>query len=181
MEADPETRLAKAEAIARAHPESPEAAVFLAAVLRDDGRERDVRAQAIARAVALAPDDPDAITADAVEKARTGRVDAALEAAGRAVAVAPWSPVVFRVQANLLAAVGRCEEALDRTRRAQEVLPHRAPPELVDAVQHDLELIRGKCSRAQAAARSCYRSRGPGSLRARLRPRQVLRRARRFR
>ena len=61
--------------------------------------------------------------------------------------------VVLRVQANLVAAVGRCEEALETARRAWGVLPHRAPPELVDAVERDLDLIRGSCSHVQAPAR----------------------------
>ncbi|HEY3585896.1 MAG TPA: hypothetical protein VGK85_02035, partial [Myxococcaceae bacterium] len=152
LEPDPEARLAVAEATARAYPDSPEAAVFLAAILRDDGRDRPGRVETIARAVKLAPDDPDALSASAVEQARTGQARAALQTIGHAVSLAPWSPVVLRVQANLLAAVGRCDEALDTARRARGVLPHRAPPELVEAVQRDLELIRSKCSHAQGPA-----------------------------
>ena len=146
LETDPAARLALAEAIARAHPDSPEAAVFLAGVLRDDGRERPGRTEAIARAVALAPEDPDALTAQAVEQARAGNLTIALQTARRAVALAPWSPTVFRVMANLLAASGRCEEALEAAQRTLSVLPHRAPPELVAAVRRDRSLIGSSCS-----------------------------------
>ena len=153
LDPDLEARLATAEATARAYPDSPEAAVFLAATLREDLRDRPGRAEAIVRAVKLAPEDPDALSTSAVEQARTGQASAALQTISRAVALAPWSPVVLRVQANLLAAVGRCDEALDTARRARGVLPHRAPPELVEAVQRDLGLIREKCPHAQAPAR----------------------------
>ena len=146
LEMDPEARLALAEAIARAHPDSPDAAVFLAAALRDDGRERPGRAEAIARATALAPEDPDALTAQAVEQARAGNLTVALQTARRAMALAPWSPTVFRVMANLLAASGRCEEALEVAQRTLSVLPHRAPPELVAAAHRDQSLIGSSCS-----------------------------------
>ncbi|HVP61468.1 MAG TPA: hypothetical protein VMT11_12960 [Myxococcaceae bacterium] len=151
LEPDPDARLPLAEAVAREHPDSTDAAVFLAKALRDDGRERSGRSRAIARAVALAPDDPDALTAQAMEQARAGQVDAALRTARRAVAHAPWSPTAFRVEANLLAAIGRCEEALDAAQRALGVLPHRAPPELIAAVHRDQTLIGSSCSRDSAA------------------------------
>ena len=147
LETDPAARLALAEAIARAHPDSPDAAVFLAGALRDDGRERPGRTEAIARAVALAPDDPDALTAQAVEEARVGNLTMALQTARRAVALAPWSPTVFRVMANLLAASGRCEEALEAAQRTLSVLPHHAAPELVAAAHRDQSLIGSSCSR----------------------------------
>jgi tetratricopeptide (TPR) repeat protein len=150
LEPDPDARLALADATARAYPDSPEAAVFLAATLRDDPGERPGHAEATARALALAPDDPDALSAAAVEEARTGQVAAALQSIARAVNLAPWSPVVLRVQANLLAAAGRCDEALDSARRAENVLPHRAPAALVAAVHRDLDLIGRSCSRAPA-------------------------------
>jgi tetratricopeptide (TPR) repeat protein len=150
LEPEPGARLAAAEATARAYPDSPEAAVFLAATLRDDPGERPGRVEAVARALKLAPSDPDALSASAVEQARTGQAQAALQTIGSAVSRAPWSPVVLRVQANLLAAAGRCEDALEAARRARGVLPHQAPPELVEAVQRDLELIRGKCTHAEA-------------------------------
>lgn len=147
LEMDPEARLALAEAIARAHPDSPDAAVFLAGALRDDGRERPGRAEAIARAVALAPEDPDALSAQAAEQARAGNLTAALQTARGAAALAPWSPTVFRVMANLLAASGRCEEALEAAQRTLSVLPHRASPELVAAAHRDQSLIGSSCSR----------------------------------
>jgi tetratricopeptide (TPR) repeat protein len=150
LEPEPAARLALAEATARAYPGSPEAAVFLAATLRDDPAENPGRGEAIARALALAPEDPDALSAAAVEEARTGRVAGAIQAIARAVTLAPWSPALLRVQANLLAAAGRCDEALDSARRAQNVLPHRAPAELVAAVHRDLGLIARSCSRAPA-------------------------------
>ncbi len=153
LEADPEVRLARAEKISRAHPDSPEAAVFLAGALRDDGRDRPGRGAAIARAVALAPDDLDALTAQAVEQARGGDVGTGIDTARRAVARAPWSPTVFRVEANLLAAAARCDEALEAARRALAVLPHRAPPELVTAIHRDQALIGSSCGGARAPAR----------------------------
>ncbi len=60
---------------------------------------------------------------------------------------------MFRVEANLLAAVGRCEEALDAAQRALNVLPHRAPLELVAAVHRDQALIGSSCSRGTAPVR----------------------------
>ena len=74
LEPDPEIRLELAEAVARAFPDSREALVFLAVTFRDNLREHPERGEAIARAVALAPDDPDALSASAVEQARTDRV-----------------------------------------------------------------------------------------------------------
>jgi hypothetical protein len=117
LEPDPEVRLAAAEATARTYPDSPEAAVFLAATLRDDLGDHPGRVEAIARAVKLAPGDPDALSASAVEQARTSQAQAALQTIGSAVSLAPWSPVVLRVQANLLAAAGRCEGIPRESRR----------------------------------------------------------------
>lgn len=145
LETDPEARLERAEVIARGHPDSPEAAVFLARVLRDDGRDRPGRARAIARAVALAPEDPDALTAEAAQEARAGDVPGALRSARRAVTLAPWSPTAFRVLANLLAATARCEEALDAAQRGLDVLPHRASPAELEALLATRERIRTGC------------------------------------
>ena len=145
LETDPEARLERAEAIARGHPDSPEAAVFLTRVLRDDGRDRPGRARAIARAVVLAPEDPDALTAQAAQEARAGDVPGALRSARRAVTLAPWSPTAFRVLADLLAATARCEEALDAAQRGLDVLPHRAPPTELEVLLATRERIRTGC------------------------------------
>ena len=107
------------------YPRSPEAAVLLARIERDEGGPPEGREEAARHAVSLAPDEVDALTAFALEEARLGRYPPALESARRAVALAPWNPTVFTTLAGVLARVEQCPEALATFQRAIDVLPDR--------------------------------------------------------
>ncbi|HEY1906350.1 MAG TPA: hypothetical protein VGG91_09920, partial [Myxococcaceae bacterium] len=74
LETDPDRRLARAEALRKSYPRSPDAAVFLARVLREEGGPVEGRREAMLDAVVLAPDDVDALTAHALEEARVGEL-----------------------------------------------------------------------------------------------------------
>ncbi|MGZ3447619.1 MAG: hypothetical protein ACXU88_18195, partial [Myxococcaceae bacterium] len=66
LETDPDRRLHQAEVLRRDYPRSPEAAVFLARVLREQGGPIEGRRGAMLDAVLLAPDDEDALTGHAL-------------------------------------------------------------------------------------------------------------------
>lgn len=125
LQPDPNSRRAAAEALVARYPRSPEAAVLLARIERDEGGPPEGREEAARHAVSLAPDEVDALTAFALEEARLGRYPPALESARRAVALAPWNPTVFTTLAGVLARVEQCPEALATFQRAIDVLPDR--------------------------------------------------------
>ena len=150
LETDPDRRREQAEALRRTYPQSPEAAVLLARVLRDDGGPVEGRRKAMLDAVVLAPDDVDALTAHAIEEARAGEYVRAFQSLRRAEALAPWNPTVFFARATSLASLGQCDEASDAAQRALDVLPDAAP-----AV--DVQVLARERARVQASCRPTHR------------------------
>ena len=128
LETDPDRRRNQAEVLRRSIPENPEAAVFLARVLREQGGPIEGRRGAMLDAVLLAPDDMDALTGHALEEARAGDFTRAFASLRHAETVAPWSPTVHVARANILASMGECQEAVDSAQRALDVLPDDPPP-----------------------------------------------------
>ena len=106
LEVDPVARRARAEALVAAFPASPEAAVLLARILRDEGGPVEGREEAARHAISLAPDDVDALTAYALEQVRVGQYANSLESARKAVQLAPWNPTVFTTLAAILRPAG---------------------------------------------------------------------------
>ncbi len=150
FETDPDRRRAQAEALHRAYPRSPDAAVLLARVLRDEGGPVEGRRTAMLDAVALAPDDVDALTAHALEEARVGELARAFQSLRRAEALAPWNPGVFVARAAVLAPLGHCAEAVDAVQRALDVLPDAVSPVEVARLVGERARIRASCRSTQA-------------------------------
>ena len=148
LERDPEARLARAEALVQRFPASPEAKVFLARVLRDEGGPAEGRREAALAAVNAAPDDVGALTAHAIEEVRAGNAVGALRSVARAEALEPWNPAVFVARALVLGSIGLCEEAADAVQRALDVLPDNPPPGDVQALVRERERIARTCVRA---------------------------------
>ncbi|HVP61467.1 MAG TPA: hypothetical protein VMT11_12955 [Myxococcaceae bacterium] len=151
LESDPDRRRTRAEALRRAYPRNPDAAVLLARVLRDGGGPVDGRRTAMLDAVALAPDDVDALTAHALEEARAGELSRAFLSLRRAEELAPWNPRVFVTRAAVLAPLGHCADAVVAVQRALDVLPDVTSP-------GDVAALTGERARIQA---SCRPARGP--------------------
>jgi hypothetical protein len=145
LETDPERRLARAEALRKTYPRSPDAAVLLARVLREEGGPVEGRREAMLDAVVLAPDDVDALTAHALEEARIGELARAFQSLRRAEALAPWNPGVFVTRAAVLTPLGYCQEALDAVQRAIDVLPDEAPTAALAPLLKERARIRRTC------------------------------------
>jgi hypothetical protein len=145
LEVDPDRRLSRAEALRKAYPRSPDAAVLLARVLREDGGPVEGRREAMLDAVVLAPDDVDALTAHALEEARVGELARAFQSLRQAGALAPWNPGVFVTRAAVLTRLGDCQEALDAMQRAMDVLPDEAPGAALAPLLKERARIQGTC------------------------------------
>ena len=146
LEPDPVARRAAARALVTRYPRSPEAAVLLARIERDEGGPPEGREESARLAVSLAPDDVDALTAFALEEARLGRYTPALESARRAVALAPWNPTVFTTLADVLARVEHCPEALATFQRAIDVLPDRVSRDDLAALLRERSRMESSCT-----------------------------------
>ena len=146
LEPDPVARRAAAQGLVTRYPRSPEAAVLLARIERDEGGPPEGREEAVRLAVSLAPDDVDALTAFALEAARLGRYTPALETARRAVAFAPWNPTVFTTLAEVLARVEHCPEALATFQRAIDVLPDRVSRDDLAALLRERSRMESSCT-----------------------------------
>ncbi len=145
LETDPDRRRNQAEVLRREYPRSPEAAVFLARVLREQGGPIEGRRGAMLDAVLLAPDDMDALTGHALEEARAGDFTRAFASLRHAETVAPWSPTVHVARANILASMGECQEAVDSAQRALDVLSDAPPPEEVSALVRERARLQASC------------------------------------
>jgi Flp pilus assembly protein TadD len=102
-------------------------------------------------AVALAPDDVDALTAHALEEARVGELARAFQSLRRAEALAPWNPGVFASRAAVLAPLGYCQEAVDAMQRALDVMPDEASPTDLTPLVKERERIRSSCRPAHGS------------------------------
>ena len=139
-------RRARAEALVAAFPASPEAAVLLARILRDEGGPVEGREEAARHAISLAPDDVDALTAYALEQVRVGQYANSLESARKAVQLAPWNPTVFTTLAAILARLDRCPEALRTFQRGIDVLPDRANPKDLESLLRERRRLESSCT-----------------------------------
>jgi len=149
LERDPARRRARAEELIARFPGSPEALVFRARVLRDEGGQVEERRAAALAAIAAAPDSVDALTAHAFEELQVGNAESALVSVSRAAELEPWNSSVFVVRALVLGAIGRCDEAALEAQRAIDVLPD-------DPVYGDLKALieeRDRITRACMPAR----------------------------
>jgi len=149
LETHPDRRLEAAAGLRRAYPRSPDAAVLLARILRDDGGPVPGRREAMLDAVVLAPDDVDALTGHALEEARSGEYVRAFGALRRAEEIAPWNPTVFLTRAAILGPLGECEEAVDAVQRALDVLPDAADPTEVQSLVGERARVRRTCRPAR--------------------------------
>jgi len=157
LERDPSRRGVHADELVARFPQSPEALVFRAAVLRDEGGPPEERRAAALAAIASAPDSVDALTAHALEELRVSEPEHALVTISHAVDLEPWNSSVFVVRALILGAIGRCEEASIEAQRAIDVLPD-------DPVYGDLRALideRERIIKACASAASVNAHRAP--------------------
>jgi hypothetical protein len=148
LERDPARRRARAEELVARFPRSPEALVFRARVLRDDGGPAAERRAAALAAIAVEPDRVDALTALALEELRDGNAEGALVEVSRAAALEPWNSSVFVVRALVLGAIGRCDEAALEAQRAIDVLPDDPVYGDLKALIEDRDRITRECKPA---------------------------------
>jgi Flp pilus assembly protein TadD len=145
LERDPDLRRGRAEALVQRFPDSPEARVFLARVLRDDGGPVEGRREAALAAVTAAPDSVDALTAHAIEELRSGNASGAVLSLARAEQLEPWNPAVFVARAVVLGAIGQCDQAVDSVQRALDVLPDDPPLADVRTLIQERDRISRTC------------------------------------
>jgi tetratricopeptide (TPR) repeat protein len=145
LETDPDRRRTDAEELRRRYPRSPDAAVFLARVLREQGGPVEGRRGAMLDAVILAPDNVDALTGHALEEARAGELARAFDSLHRAEKLAPWNPTVHVARANILSSLGECDEAGDEVQRALDVLADTPPPGDVEVLVRERARLQASC------------------------------------
>jgi tetratricopeptide (TPR) repeat protein len=119
---DPQQRLALARALVQARPGSGPAWSLLGQALQDSNAPAAEQEQALQRALALDPDDVDALVAMAWLHTEKGQTEEGLARAGRAVQLAPGRASTLEAYAALLFQAGRCEESLAAQQRAIGVL-----------------------------------------------------------
>jgi hypothetical protein len=151
LERDPVRRLARADDLVARFPRSPEALVFRAAVLRDEGGPAEERRAAALAAIAVAPESVDALSAHAIEELRAGNPENALATISHAAELEPWNSSVFVFRALVRGAIGRCDEAALDAQRAIDVLPD-------DPVYGDLRALIEERDRI---IKACKPSKGP--------------------
>lgn len=145
LETDPDVRLERADALVRRFPGDPDALVFRARVLRDDGGSVEGRREAALAAVTAAPESVDALTAHAIEELRAGNASGAVRSLSRAEQLEPWNPAVFVARGVVLGAIGQCEQAVDSVQRALDVLPDDPPVADVRALVQERDRISRTC------------------------------------
>jgi hypothetical protein len=145
LETDRDVRRERAESLVQRFPASPEARVFLARVLRDDGGPPEGRREAALAALTAAPDSVDALTAHAIEEVRAGNAAGAFKSVTRAEQLEPWNPAVFVARAVVLGSIGQCDQAVDAVQRALDVLPDDPPPGDVRALVQERARIARSC------------------------------------
>jgi hypothetical protein len=147
LERDPVRRRARADELVARFPKSPDALVFRASVLRDEGGPAEERRAAALAAIAAAPDSVDALTAHAIEELRAGNAESGLVTISHAVELEPWNSSVFVFRALILGAVGRCDEAALDAQRAIDVLPDDPVYGDLRALIEERDRIMKECQR----------------------------------
>lgn len=141
---DPEQRLALARALVRAKPDSGPAWSLLGQALQDSNAPAAEQEQALRRALALDPDDVDALVAMAWLHTEQGQTEEGLAKAGRAVQLAPGRASTLEAYAALLFQAGRCEESLTAQQRAMGVLGGHVTESLRSVAQATQEAMQRK-------------------------------------
>ena len=100
---------------------------------------------ALAKAVALAPDEPVVLTLQAAFETEAGRAPAAVALAKRAVALAPGQALLLDVLAGAYAAAGECDAAMDAQQRAIDALPDSVDRETPVQFREHLSTIVNHC------------------------------------
>ncbi|MBF5044992.1 hypothetical protein FGE12_21500 [Aggregicoccus sp. 17bor-14] len=120
-------RLVAARQLAHDFPQSLAAWKFLDAELPHGDATREERGEALTRALALAPSDPEVLNAYAWHFAWGETAQRAYEAARQARLMMPYSANTLDTYALAAAAVGRCNEALSVQRVAVSLVDSAGP------------------------------------------------------
>jgi tetratricopeptide (TPR) repeat protein len=120
--ADPEKRLAMAQALVKARPDSGPAWSLLGESLQDTNAPVAAQEQALQRALKLDPEDVDALVAMAWLHTERGETAEGLAKAERAVQLAPGRASTLEAYAALLFQAGRCKESVIAQQRAISIL-----------------------------------------------------------
>jgi tetratricopeptide (TPR) repeat protein len=129
-DAPPAERLDIARAAVKAHPDTAEAWLLLAAALPPIERAVAEREAAYKKALELSPRSARAANGLAWLYVTQQRFPEALPVARRAVALAPWSPDILDTYAMAAAGTGACAEARQAEQRAIDLLQENPEPEL---------------------------------------------------
>ncbi len=159
MENDAE-RLAMAEALVKAHPDSGLAWGLLARAHAAAGSPVAVQEQALVRAVELSPDDATANNSLAWLYVQSNVPQKGYELALRAVKRAPFSPTFVDTYAAVLFGMGECARSINAQRRAIELLYEEAPEAERQGYQRRLARYEAAC-RERAAAGAANKEESP--------------------
>ncbi len=141
---DPERRLALAQALVRARPESGPAWSLLGQSLQDTNAPAAVQERALRRALELDPGDVDALVAMAWLHTEQGETAEGLEKAARAVELAPGRASTLEAYAALLFQAGRCEESITAQQRAISIVGSHVTGALREAAEVTQTAMRRK-------------------------------------
>jgi tetratricopeptide (TPR) repeat protein len=142
-------RLARARLTAAAHPDDPRASMLLARIVRKVQPGTDEAESAYRRALALDPDDAEALHGLAETLLDKKQVPEALALAQKAVKRAPNDSVIADTCAVALFWSGQCPAAIEQELRALELLRDAPVPaaQLADFTRH-LSEFRTSCGTA---------------------------------
>jgi tetratricopeptide (TPR) repeat protein len=135
---------AAARAAAQAHPDDARGPLLLSRALHHTGGPE--RETAIEKAIALAPEEPQALVALAELRIFQGRLKEAMEAALHAARNAPGRPQTLDAIATVRAASGDCEGAVAMEKRVLEVLPDQAPIQTASEVRTRIVELGSICA-----------------------------------
>jgi Tfp pilus assembly protein PilF len=144
-------RLALAESLVKAHPDSGPAWGLLARAHGVAGSPVAVQEQALVRAVELSPDDAGAHNNLAWLYVQTNVPQKGYEPALRAVKRAPYSPSYVDTYAAVLFGMGQCDKSISTQRRAIELLEEKVPAEVRQVLQGRLTKYETACREREAA------------------------------
>jgi len=122
LTAEPKRRLALARALVQARPDSGPAWSLLGQSLQETNAPVSEQEQALQRALALNPEDVEALVAMAWLHTERGETVEGLAKAERAVLMAPGRASTLEAYAALLFQAGRCAESMTAQQRAIGVL-----------------------------------------------------------
>jgi Tfp pilus assembly protein PilF len=145
-------RLAMAEALVKARPDSGQAWGLLARAHSRAGSPVDVQEQAYVRAVQLSPEDANAHNELAWFYVISRAPRRGYESALRAVQLAPFSPEIVDTYAAVLFGMGRCSRSINAQRRAIDLLYERQDEAERKGFTGRLALFEKVCGERAAAA-----------------------------